>query len=66
MTVTFWADCDVIHLLIAGRTVTVHVAENSLTIETEGGPRTVARTTTTVRNRELLYWRSCSAEPASL
>ena len=30
----------------AGRTVTVHVAEHALTIETEGGPRTVTRTTT--------------------
>jgi transposase InsO family protein len=30
----------------AGRTVTVHVAEHTLTIETEGGPRTVTRTTT--------------------
>ena len=30
----------------AGRTVTVHVAETTLTIETEGGPRTVTRTTT--------------------
>ena len=30
----------------AGRTVTVHVAEHTLTIETDGGPRTVTRTTT--------------------
>jgi transposase InsO family protein len=30
----------------AGRTITVHVAEHTLTIETEGGPRTVIRTTT--------------------
>ena len=27
----------------AGRTVTVHVAEHTLTVETEGGPRTVTR-----------------------
>ncbi|HEY7103450.1 MAG TPA: IS481 family transposase [Mycobacteriales bacterium] len=30
----------------AGQTVTVHVAEHTLTIETDGGPRTITRTTT--------------------
>jgi hypothetical protein len=30
----------------AGRTVTVHVAEHTLTIQTEGGPAPVTRTTT--------------------
>ena len=35
----------------AGQTVTVHVADATLTIDTDGGPRTVTRTTTrAIRN----------------